>query len=374
MATGISTGPCWAAIVMRDCTTKQQQIKEDVMKAAVFRRLGAPLSVEDVAEPVAGPGEVVLRIAYCGVCGSDLHATHPGVFVVPDGTILGHEFTGEVVQSNATGIAAGQMVTALPLLACEDCRDQGECKDGLGMLCPRNTIIGFAPHAQGAYAEYIKVNGKHVVALPEGVGPREGATVEPLAVGLNAVETGEVRIGERVLILGAGPIGLAVTAFAKLAGAAVVAVSEYADGRRRMAEAFGATALINPAEQTDVAAAFAAAAGGPPDVVFECVGIPGMIQRCIHLARPRGRIVAVGVCMEEDRFVPISATFKAVSVRFMLGYEHRHFCTVLDLLRAGRIDPRPMITGEVDLAGLPVAFEALRTPKDQVKLLIRPRP
>lgn len=341
------------------------------MKAAVFRGLGAPLAIEDVPVPEAGPGEVVLKIDYCGICGSDLHATHPGVFVVPDGTILGHEFTGKVVQSRAPGIAEGQLVTALPLHACDECRESGVCKDGLGMLCPKNTIIGFAPNAQGAYAEFMKVGARHVLPLPDGVAAREGATVEPLAVGLNAVESGEVRLGDRVLVLGAGPIGLAVTAFAKLAGAGSVVVSEYADGRRRMAEAFGATALIDPGTQ-DVGAAFAAAAGGPPDVIFECVGVPGMIQSCINLARPFGRIVVVGVCMEEDKFVPISFTFKAATVRFVLGYVDRHFRIVLDMLRSGRIDPRPMITSEVTLSELPTVFETLRKPRDQVKVLIRP--
>lgn len=342
------------------------------MKAAVFHGLGNPLAVEDMPEPTAGPGEVVLKIAYCGICGSDLHATHPGVFVVPDGTILGHEFTGEVVQSNAPGVATGQFVTALPLHACDECRAEGVCKDGLGILCPRNTIIGFAPNAQGAYAEYVKVNARHVLPLPAGVAPREGATVEPLAVGLNAAEQGEVRLGDRVLVLGAGPIGLAVVAFAKLAGAAAVVVSEYAEGRRRKAEQFGATGLIDPGRE-EVGPAFAAAAGGPPDVIFECVGVPGMIQTCLTLARPFGRIVLVGVCMEEDRLVPIAGTFKAASLRFVLGYQHRHFRLVLDLLGAGRVDPRPMITDEVTLADLPSAFEALRRPRDQVKVLIRPR-
>lgn len=341
------------------------------MKAAVFRGLGNPLAIEDVPVPQAGPGEIVLKVAYCGICGSDLHATHPGVFVVPDGTILGHEFTGEIVESRAPGFASGDMVTALPLHVCGECRDLGECRDGLGMLCPRNTIVGFAPTAQGAYAEYVKVGARHALKLPQGVRAREGATVEPLAVGLNAVERGEVRLGDRVLVLGAGPIGLAATLFAKLAGAAAVIVSDYAAGRRKMAEPFGATGVIDPAKD-DVPAAFAGQAGGPPDVIFECVGVTGMIAKCIELSRPFGRIVLVGVCMEEDRLVPIAGTFKAVSLRFVLGYDKRNFGLVLDLLNAGRIDPRPMITDEIGFGDLPQAFEALRKPQHQVKVLIRP--
>ena len=341
------------------------------MKAAIFHGLGHPLTIEELPIPQAGPGEVVLKIDYCGICGSDLHATHPGVFVVPDGTVLGHEFTGAIVESRSPDFAVGETVTALPLHVCDECKGLGECKDGLGMLCPRNTIIGFAPVAAGAYAEYMKVGAKHVLKLPANVAAREGATVEPLAVGLNAVERGEVRLGDRVLILGSGPIGLGVAMFAKLAGASAVVVSEYAPGRREMALQMGATGVIDPASE-DVAAAFARQAGGAPDVIFECVGIPGMIQKCLDLTRPFGRIVLVGVCMEEDKLVPIFGTFKAASLRFVLGYDKRNFQIVLDLLSAGRIDPRPMITSEIGLAELPAVFETLRKPRDQVKVLVRP--
>ena len=132
------------------------------MKAAVFHELGRPLAIENVAEPQAGPGEIVLKVHYCGVCGSDLHSTHPGVFVVPDGTILGHEFAGEIVESGAPGWKVGEMATALPNNACEECRSLGlgECKDNLGIVCPKNTLTGFHPTAQGAYAEYVKFSAK----------------------------------------------------------------------------------------------------------------------------------------------------------------------------------------------------------------------
>ena len=122
------------------------------MRAAVFHELGKPLRVETVDKPQAGPGEIVLKVHYCGICGSDLHSTHPGVFVVPDGTILGHEFAGEIVELGAPGWKVGEMATALPNNACEDCRKLGlgECKDNLGIMCPKNTLTGFHPSAQGA--------------------------------------------------------------------------------------------------------------------------------------------------------------------------------------------------------------------------------
>src|SRR5271154_6889045 len=190
------------------------------MRAAVFHELGKPLRVGPVPTPQAGPGEIVIKVHYCGVCGSDLHSTHPGVFVVPDGTILGHEFAGEIVDSGATGWKIGEMATALPNNACDECRKLGlgECKDNLGILCPKNTLTGFSPTAQGAYAQYVKFGAKEALRLPPAVKSREGATVEPLAVGLHAVTRGKVTMGERVLIMGGGPVGLPDPLFAEMAG------------------------------------------------------------------------------------------------------------------------------------------------------------
>ncbi len=343
------------------------------MKAAVFHELGKPLAVETVAKPQAGKGEIVLKVHYCGICGSDLHSTHPGVFVVPDGTILGHEFAGEIVESGAPDWKVGEMATALPNNACADCKALGlfECKDNLGIMCPKNTLTGFHPSAQGAYAEYVKFNAKEALRLPAAVKSREGATVEPLAVGLHAVNRGKVTMGESVLIMGGGPIGLATALFSKLAGARDVILSEYAPARRDAAGAMGATAVIDPAKE-DVAEAFAKKAGRPPDIIFECVGVPGMIQKCIDLSRTFGRIVVVGVCMTEDKHVPISAIFKEINIQYILGYGRPDWRLVLDLLDAGRVDPKPMITDVVSLEQLPAAFEALRKPTSQIKVMVRP--
>jgi (R,R)-butanediol dehydrogenase/meso-butanediol dehydrogenase/diacetyl reductase len=344
------------------------------LKAAVFQGLGQPFTIEEVPTPQAGAGEIVLRVDYCGICGSDLHATQEGVFLVPNGTVLGHEFAGEVVESGSTAWKAGDRVTAVPNNACSDCVGAGfgRCKDELGIMCPKNLITGFGLQFPGAYAQYVKVRAEEALHLPAAVGSREGATVEPLAVGLHAVEKGKVALGERVLILGAGPIGLAVAIFAKLAGARDVIVSEYAPARRAAAAALGATAIIDPNVEEDVGAAFAREAHGPPDVIFDCVGVPGVIQKCIDLAKTFGRVVVVGVCMVEDRLIPLSGTFKEINIQFVLGYVSRNWRLVLDLLDAGRIDPRPMITDTVTLADLPQAFEALRKPTTQIKVLIAP--
>jgi 2-desacetyl-2-hydroxyethyl bacteriochlorophyllide A dehydrogenase len=343
------------------------------MRAAVFRGLGNPLEIEEVATPKAGPGELVLKVNYCGVCGSDLHATQAGVFLVPNGTILGHEFTGEIVESRATGWNVGEMATAVPINACADCRAMGigECKDHLGILCPKNVITGFSPEFPGAYAEYVKVSAKEALRLPSEVRTREGATTEPLAVGLHAVQKSGLGVGAKVLVLGAGPIGLATTIFARLAGARHVVVSEYAAARREAAGVLGATAVVDPAKEGP-GPAFNRIVGEPPDVIFECVGVPGMIQQCVDMSRPFGKVVVVGVCMVEDKLIPISAILKEVNLQFVLGYGRPDWRIVLDLLNSGRIDPKPLITDVVPLRQLPAAFEALRKPTTQIKLMIQP--
>jgi (R,R)-butanediol dehydrogenase/meso-butanediol dehydrogenase/diacetyl reductase len=179
-----------------------------------------------------------------------------------------------------------------------------------------------------------------------------------------------VGLGARVLVIGAGPIGLSVTAFARAAGARAVVVSERNETRRALAARMGATATLAGPEAP--AAAFAEAAGGPPDVIFDCVGAPGLIQTCIDASRPRGQIVVVGVLMNPDTIVPISGILKEIDLQFVLGYLEEDFGLVLDALARGAVDARPMISDVVTLDALPGAFEALRTPSTQVKVLIRP--
>jgi threonine dehydrogenase-like Zn-dependent dehydrogenase len=343
------------------------------MKAAVFRGLGKPLSIETIGKPEIKDGEVLLKVAYCGICGSDLHATAEGVFLMPDGTVLGHEFSGEVAESADPAWHKGDRLTSVPVNACADeiCQMLGKCKNDLGILCPNNRITGLALDVPGAYAEYVKVGARQALKLPEGVSYEEGALVEPLSVGLHAVRKAKFDVGSRVLILGAGPIGLSVCAFAKLAGARDVVVSEFNPIRREKAKSLGATAVVDPAAG-DLGASFAAITGGPPDVIFECVGGKGLIQQCIDLSRPRGKLVVVGVLMKEDEIVPIWAILKELDIQFILGYVDEEFEIVLDALAKKKINAAPMISDIVGLAELPAAFEALRKPKSQIKVLIRP--
>ena len=255
---------------------------------------------------------------------------------------------------------------------CDTCRELGSCQKGLGILCPSRRITGLNRDLPGAYAEYVKVDSRQIVPLPDRVSFESGALAEPLAVGLHAVDLAGVQPGARVLVIGAGFIGLSVVLFAKLRGAASVVVSERASARREAARAAGADDVIDPVAEADLKAAFVARAGEAPDVIFECVGAPGVIQTCIDAAAPRATLVVVGVCLKEDAIWPARAVHKELKLQFAMGYAAADFARVLDFLDRGEIVPDNLVTDRVSLSELPNAFEALRRPEGQIKVIITP--
>ncbi|MDX2155491.1 MAG: alcohol dehydrogenase catalytic domain-containing protein [Hyphomicrobiaceae bacterium] len=321
--------------------------------------------------PTAGDGEVVLKVAFCGICGSDVHATEASASQVGRGTVLGHEFSGEVIASGDPAWKPGDRAIAVPLQPCDDCRAQGVCSDGLGILCPRNRVVGMWPEVPGGYAEYVRVGARQLLAVPEGVALDAAALAEPLAVGAHAVRLAGQLLGRRVLIVGAGPIGLATAAFAARAGARDVIVSEIDGARRERAGRLGATALIDPSTAS-VADQFLALAGGPPEVVFECVGVPGLLRQCFDLAAVRGRVVVVGVCRHEDAILPRVPLRKELLVQFVLGYTPEDFRLSLDLLLSPGFPASDLITRRVTFEELPAVFESLRHPNPEAKVLLEP--
>lgn len=339
------------------------------MRAAVFREHGKPLVVETVPDPVPKPDQVILEVSHAGICGSDLHmAENPGM---TPGIILGHEFAGTIVALGRDVKGpwrAGDRVTALPLNACNQCE---ACSAHLPALCPNNLFSGTTLLAQGAYAQLVGARASMVQRLPDGVGFEEGAMVEPLAVGHHIVSMARMQANADVLVLGAGPIGVAVSLFARHAGARNVVVSERSPHRRALARTVGATAVIDP-EAEDVGAAFAGLTGGKPQVVFECVGIPGMLDQAIRLAGMRGQVIVAGVILQQDSFLPIVALGKEVTIRYSQAYTERDFEAVIDAMARGEVNPGPIHTSTVSLDELPAAFEALRSSPRECKVLIRP--
>jgi (R,R)-butanediol dehydrogenase/meso-butanediol dehydrogenase/diacetyl reductase len=319
------------------------------------------LAVETVPDPKPAPGEAVVRVAACGICGSDLHVHQLGY--LPAGSIMGHEFCGEVVEA-AGGLATGERVCVLPALSCGRCE---RCRTGLGMYCAQQRALGLGD-AAGAFAEYVAISPHHAVRLPQGIDDEHGALVEPLAVALHAVNVARLAAGERCVVVGAGPIGLALVLWARLAGAREVIVSERSPGRRALAERIGATRVVDP---TDGALADAVGPEGA-DVVFEAVGAPGLVQEAIHQARFRGRVVVVGVCIGPDQFQPATAVLKELELRFTLAYERADFVRTVEAIERGELRPGALVTARVGLDGAPAAFEALGRPDADCKVLVRP--
>lgn len=339
------------------------------MRAAVFHEAGRPLEITRVADPVPAADQVILQVGGAGICGSDLHVTqYPGVMA--PGTVLGHEFFGTIVAtgSEVSGWQQGARVTALPVMPCRTCE---ACDHGLPSLCPSVLFVGTALAAPGAFAEYVAVRADQLQRVPDGVSDVEAAMIEPLAVGHHTVSRANLRADDRVLILGGGPIGAAVALFARAAGARTVVVSEPAAARRERCRELGATAVIDPRGE-DVAAQFATVAGGRPSVVFECVGVPGMLAEAVRLAGLRARIVVAGVVFAEDTFPPLETMAREISIIYSQAYEERDFAGVIDALAKGRVDCRPMHTRTVTLDQLPDVFEGLRNNPSECKVIVDP--
>jgi (R,R)-butanediol dehydrogenase/meso-butanediol dehydrogenase/diacetyl reductase len=333
------------------------------MKAVVVDDQGQ-LVVETVPDPTPEPGELVLRVSACGISGSDLRAHQLGL--IPAGSVMGHEFCGEVTESGH-GHKAGDRVCALPSISCGEC---DRCRSGLGAYCSSRKSIGFGA-SNGAFAEYVTVVPHETVRLPDGIDSTLGALVEPLAVGLHAVNVGRIRRGETCLVLGAGPVGLAAALWARHFGAGQVIVSEITPARRALAVRMGATKSLDP-RAAGLDSSLAEIAPEGPEVVFEAVGAPGVIAEAIDRARFRGRVVVAGLGFSADTIQPLAATSKEVSLSFVLAYEKDDFQYTVDMMEQERIEPLPIVTDRIGLDDVPEAFRALAKPDSQCKVVAYP--
>jgi len=345
------------------------------MRAAVFHAPGAPLTIEDVSDPTPGPAELLLNVKACGICGTDLHwsdrkVDDGGWRALDPGTIMGHEFAGEIVEVGRSlkgQYRVGERVVAQPFIGCGAC---AHCLAGRAYRCPKVNMRA-TETLTGAYAEYTRIGAHETLRLPDNMGFREGALVEPLAVGLNAVRKAALQPGDAVLIVGAGPVGLAVALWCRFFGASHVVVSDLVRERAEQVGRFGATAVID-ASHEDVRAAAERICGRPPPVIFDCVGVPGTLQLAVNYADFDARIVVVGLCMSADTFAPATAITKELQMSFAFVYQKQDFATVIELIGRERIDPSGMVSGCVGFDGFPDAFESLKTPGEALKILLEP--
>jgi threonine dehydrogenase-like Zn-dependent dehydrogenase len=368
------------------------------------------LDVVERPEPDPGPGQVRIDVLRCGICGSDLHARHgidewadlaaragyEGFGRSDHELVFGHEFSGRVAEygpKTRKSTPEGTPVVALPLLRGRDGVDG----------------IGLSQGAPGAYAEQLVVEESLMMAVPNGLDPAVAALTEPMAVAWHAVRRGEVGKRTVAVVIGCGPIGLGVILMLKAKGVRRVVASDYSPARRRLAAACGADVVIDPAEASPYDAAdhkghlndipsalelalstreklerlpfgwwhawrLGEALGAAPKhpVIFECVGVPGVIDSVIDGAPLFSRAVVVGVCVGPDRFTPAMAINKEIDLRFVIGYTPLEFHDTLHMLAEGKVDPRPLITGTVGLDGVDQAFSDLGDPEVHAKILIDP--
>jgi 2-desacetyl-2-hydroxyethyl bacteriochlorophyllide A dehydrogenase len=338
------------------------------MRAVVLRDKRMVLR-DDVPEPIPGPGQVLVGVKACGICGSDLHFAQHGATMLELGQqmqgsssggqkidlsgdiFMGHEFSAEVLEAGPDTDAPkhGTIVTSLPVLL---------SSTGFDPIFSSNTTVG-------GYAERMLLSAPLLLTVPNGLDPRHAALTEPMAVGLHAVNKSAIQPGEASLVLGCGPIGLMIIAALRHRGVQHVVAADFSSKRRALAETMGAHVTVDPAQ------------GSPfdtvkPAVVFEAVGVPGIINEVLRRAPTGSRLVVAGVCMEPDTVLPFFGTAKEINVQFVLAYEPAEFAESLRAIAEGEIDVAPLITGEVGLDGVTQAFDDLASPDTHCKILVTP--
>ena len=333
------------------------------MRAVVMQGLHKPLALETVPDPVPGAGEVIVKVGRCGICGSDLHMTEDPAYGQGAGSILGHEFAGEVIElgKGVEGLAKGDRVAVSPLQSCGTCP---ACRDGNVSWCEQFGLQG------GGYAEYAVTRPNQCVILPRSASLADGAIIEPLAVALHGLSMSRMRVGDKILILGAGPIGLAVAFWARRRGAGRVVVQDVAEWQRERALAMSAHDFV--VDPGDPVGSAERALGGKADIVFECVGVPGLIAQAIEQVRPRGAIVLLGLCTKPDTFISFNMLSKVVSLITSAFFTRQEYEAALDALDSGAAEPRMLVSDTISLRDTPDRFEALRRRTHDCKVLINP--
>jgi 2-desacetyl-2-hydroxyethyl bacteriochlorophyllide A dehydrogenase len=339
------------------------------MRAAVMRN--KTLVVDDVPEPVPGPGQVLVETIACGICGSDLHALQhpeklvesaaasgaPFIFDVNKDIVMGHEFSARVITPGpgVSNVQPGDVVVSIPVVL---------SADGFAG-------IGYSNTYPGGYAERMVLSAPLCIKVPDGLDPRHAALTEPMAVGLHAVAKSGIKTGDAALVLGCGPVGLAVIAALRLAGIEPIVAADFSAARRGLAKTMGAHEAVDPRQEPAIDA-WRRVEGTRPLVIYEAVGVPGMLDRAMRDAPRQARILVVGVCMEVDQVWPMLGINKELTIQFALGYDPAEFQRTLDCIARGDIDVKPLITGEVGIAGVPEAFRTLASPDAHAKILVEP--
>ena len=340
------------------------------MRAAVMR--DRTLVVDTLPDPEPGPGEVLVRTLACGICGSDLHMLEHAEALMEDAraagsgawmdpardVVMGHEFCAELLElgpGSGSPLRPGTRVCAMPIV----------------LHAGGVATVGYSNDFPGGYGERMLLEEKLLLPVPNGLASEAAALTEPMAVGEHAVVKAKLEKGDAPLVVGCGPVGLAVIAALRRRGVEPIVASDFSPARRALAMKMGAHVAIDPAAGSPFAR-LAEEARGRPAVGFECVGVPGMLDRLCREAPPGTRLLVAGVCMEEDRIRPFLGIVKELQLQFALGYSPDEFAGTLRAIAEGEIDTAPLVTGKVGVDGVAGAFEALATPERHAKILVEP--
>lgn len=320
--------------------------------------------LEDRPRPEAGPGEVLLEVAYCGICGSDMHAINGAAISsgYRPGLVLGHEYSGKVLEvgQGVSRFRKGDLVLGAGGMPCGHCL---ECREGRSFRC-----VNGVRAKQGAWAEYVAMPEGFLNHIPAGVSLRVASLAEPVANAANTVETADIRLNEAVLILGAGTIGWLLMKLAKLRGAYPVIVSEPDDFKRQLAADHGADITINPRTQDVVAEVLTATQERGADVVLDAVGLPQTINQAIQSGRRGSRIFLHGVTPPgvEMSIEPYQFFIKLLTVRGITGLLWSHALTVLP-----RLNLEPMLSQPFPLEAIEDAVSFQRQ-GGAIKVILAP--
>jgi len=325
------------------------------------------LRLEELPRPVPGPGEVLLKVASVGVCGSDVHYYLHGRIgsqVVTGPIIMGHEFSAWVVELGA-GVAepaVGQLVAVDPGISCGRCEP---CQQGHPNLCPHVRFCG-TPPIDGVFAEYTAMPAANCFPLPDGFDPAAGALLEPLGIALHAVDLAHLKPGQTVAVLGAGPIGLLIAAVARAAGAAAIYMTEPLADRRRFALAYVADAALNPAEADVVAEIERLTGGRGVDAAFEAAGAPETPQQAAAVARIGGKVILAGI-PADDTLTMNAGTVRHKGLTLKLVRRMKYtYPRAIRLVQTGQVDVLPLATHRFPLARIAEAFDLVAGYQDGV--------
>lgn len=344
------------------------------MKAAVFHDV-KDIRVEEVEIPSYGETQVRVQVEWAGICGSDLGVYHYGLGDQPHPitghkppTILGHEFSGTIVEvgKEVRHFKAGDRVAVEPLIFCREC---SSCTSGFYNQCQQVGFIGLQRH--GGFAKYVTVDEKMLHALPDHVSFEEGALVEPTAVSFYGVKESKLKVGDSVIIYGAGPIGLLTLLCAKAAGAAKIVVVDISEDRLQKAKELGASDVIR-GDQEDLVTRILEITNGGADVIFDCAGVQMTVNNALYTAKLGAEIVLLATFKKPIEIDSNILMFKALHITSTLAYRNV-FPTVIQLISEGRLDVKPVVTAKIDLDNIVEdGFETLIHDIKQSKILVKP--